>query len=109
MIKITDNEIDSFKTTAGGWTRSTLAQWGVPWPPPKGWRKTILQTGIPYNHLSNQLYSDGSSRNYTFEANIEKLESVKSVLRLSLLQFSVDPYQMENAVELSLEILDDIK
>jgi hypothetical protein len=24
-------------------TKAQLAQWGVPWPPPKGWRKRLLQ------------------------------------------------------------------
>lgn len=28
-------------TPAGGWTARTLAEWGVPWPPPKGWRKQL--------------------------------------------------------------------
>jgi hypothetical protein len=31
-------EIAARATGAGGWTRATLAEWGVPWPPPKGWR-----------------------------------------------------------------------
>lgn len=25
-------------TPAGAWTAFQLAKWGVPWPPPKGWR-----------------------------------------------------------------------
>ncbi|NKS00469.1 hypothetical protein GTA09_21515 [Rhodococcus hoagii] len=35
----TEAEIEAARTPAGGWTRETLAAWGVPWPPPKGWRK----------------------------------------------------------------------
>lgn len=31
------------QTPAGGWTRATLAAWGVPWPPPRGWRKRLTQ------------------------------------------------------------------
>lgn len=34
-------EIEAAKTPNGGWTRATLAQWGVPWPPPKGWKKAL--------------------------------------------------------------------
>jgi hypothetical protein len=30
-------------TPSGGWTRARLASWGVPWPPPKGWRKRLEQ------------------------------------------------------------------
>lgn len=29
------------RSAAGGWTRDTLAGWGVPWPPPKGWRAKL--------------------------------------------------------------------
>lgn len=39
---ITENEIMNARTPAGGWTRETLAQWGVPWPPPKGWRTALV-------------------------------------------------------------------
>lgn len=31
------------KSPRGGWTRKTLAAWGVPWPPPKGWRKALVE------------------------------------------------------------------
>ncbi len=34
-------EIEAKKTANGGWTRARLAEWGVPWPPPKGWKKTL--------------------------------------------------------------------
>lgn len=36
-------EIDAARTAAGGWTRETLAGWGVPWPPPKGWRARLIE------------------------------------------------------------------
>lgn len=36
-------EIEQAKTQAGGWTRAQLATWGVPWPPPKGWKKNLIQ------------------------------------------------------------------
>jgi hypothetical protein len=35
-------EIDAARTPAGAWSRATLASWGVPWPPPKGWRARLL-------------------------------------------------------------------
>lgn len=34
-------EIEAAKTPRGGWTRETLAQWGVDWPPPNGWRERL--------------------------------------------------------------------
>lgn len=45
MRKLTKEEIDAAKTAKGGWTRKTLAAWGVSWPPPKGWKARLLQEG----------------------------------------------------------------
>jgi len=30
--------IDAARTTGGGFTRARLAEWGIPWPPPRGWK-----------------------------------------------------------------------
>lgn len=38
-------EIDAAMTPDGGWTKDQLAKWGVPWPPPKGWRRQLLAKG----------------------------------------------------------------
>jgi len=35
MAEITKEQIEAEKTENGGWTRSTLEKWGVPWPPSK--------------------------------------------------------------------------
>jgi len=40
----TPAEIEAAKTERGGWTREELAKWGVPWPPPKGWRKMLAES-----------------------------------------------------------------
>lgn len=45
-MKISRAEIEAAMTPAGGFTKATLAAWGVPWPPPKGWRKK-LEAGEP--------------------------------------------------------------
>jgi hypothetical protein len=42
-MKITDAEIEAAKSPRGGFTRKTLAAWGVPWPPVKGWRKALIE------------------------------------------------------------------
>ncbi|MBA7712424.1 hypothetical protein ES703_121398 [subsurface metagenome] len=34
-------EMEAAKTPQGGWTKEQLADWGVPWPPPKGWRREL--------------------------------------------------------------------
>lgn len=36
-------EIEARRTPAGGWTKVQLAQWGVPWPPSKGWRQKLVR------------------------------------------------------------------
>jgi hypothetical protein len=41
--KPTEAEIQEARTPCGGWTRETLAKWGVPWPPPRGWKKKLIR------------------------------------------------------------------
>ena len=33
--------IEDEKSPRGGWTKATLAAHGIPWPPPKGWRRRL--------------------------------------------------------------------
>jgi hypothetical protein len=35
------DEVEAARTPAGGWRRDQLAAWGVPWPPPKGWKQRL--------------------------------------------------------------------
>lgn len=44
--RITAKEIEAAKTPKGAWTKHTLAGWGVPWPPPKGWKSALI-AGVP--------------------------------------------------------------
>lgn len=37
-------DLDVLKTSRGGFKRKTLEALGVPWPPPKGWKKMINST-----------------------------------------------------------------
>lgn len=34
-------EVRAAQSPAGGWSKRQLATWGVPWPPPKGWRDEL--------------------------------------------------------------------
>ncbi len=34
-------ELEASRTDKGGWGRKQLAEWGVPWPPPKGWKSRL--------------------------------------------------------------------
>lgn len=42
-MKITKEEIESQMTANGGYTKATLAMWGVPFPPPKGWKRKLIE------------------------------------------------------------------
>jgi len=42
---VTEQEIEDARTPDGGYTRKQLKTWGVPWPPPKGWKDVLLAGG----------------------------------------------------------------
>jgi len=46
---ITEAEILAARTPKGAWTAKQLAEWGVPWPPPGGWKAQIIAHGIPFD------------------------------------------------------------
>lgn len=39
--RVSAAEIETARTERGGWSKATLEAWGVPWPPPKGWRRAL--------------------------------------------------------------------
>lgn len=39
--RVPAEEIEAARTPAGGWTQAQLAEWDVPWPPPKGWKEAL--------------------------------------------------------------------
>lgn len=39
---MTRAEIDAARTPLGGWTKAQLAEWGVSWPPQKGWKAALI-------------------------------------------------------------------
>ncbi len=43
LPRVPREEIESCKTERGGYafTKERLAAWGVPWPPPPGWRQAL--------------------------------------------------------------------
>jgi hypothetical protein len=56
--KITKEEILACQTENGGWTKKTLAQWGVPWPPPKGWKDALIKNGTLFEAPSQSCGTD---------------------------------------------------
>ena len=54
-MKLTEEQIEAGRSAKGGWTRAQLAKWGVPWPPPKGWRWALTHGRDPLQvHRENQ-------------------------------------------------------
>lgn len=41
-MKVSKEEIEAAMTSKGGYTRATLAKWGVPWPPVNGWKERLI-------------------------------------------------------------------
>lgn len=48
-MPITSEDIEACKTPKGGFTRAQLAQWGVTWPPKKGWKQALIEGRDPNN------------------------------------------------------------
>ena len=36
-------QIEKAVTPNGGYTRQQLSQWGIDWPPPKGWKQQLIE------------------------------------------------------------------
>lgn len=60
IIQPTRRNIESRRSPNGGYffDKETLASWGVPWPPPKGWR-TKLEEQADLNTKREMLYIAG--------------------------------------------------
>ncbi len=46
-------KIDDSRTEKGGFTKASLEKLGVPWPPPKGWRKKLIRDSLAEKILSH--------------------------------------------------------
>ena len=57
-MKLTFEEIEAGRSEKGGYSKAQLALWGVPWPPPKGWREALLN-GTP---LAEQEFATGAMK-----------------------------------------------
>src|SRR5215212_7021953 len=62
-LKLTEAEIEAGRSAAGGWNARTLRAWGVPWPPPRGWRWALLNgQPIPTRAARSQQIFNPQSR-----------------------------------------------
>jgi 5-methylcytosine-specific restriction endonuclease McrA len=41
-MRVSREEIERCKTANGGYTRETLAKWGIKWPPSRGWKARLI-------------------------------------------------------------------
>jgi hypothetical protein len=58
-MKVSRDEIEAKRTANGGFTAATLAAWGVPWPPPKGWMKFLITgTADPVDFLETNEWKE---------------------------------------------------
>lgn len=60
MVTITDDFIESGKSTAGGFSKSQLALLGVPWPPVGGWKAEVIGQKITADAASRFLAGRGT-------------------------------------------------
>lgn len=42
LVRVTSADIEAARSPAGGFTKETLAGWGISWPPPKGWKDSLI-------------------------------------------------------------------
>lgn len=83
-------EIEASKTQAGGWTRETLASWGVSWPPPPGWRSALERGVYIHNHLPSP--SKAGVGAYLGAARIKiRGASESEIILLAANLFEIDP------------------
>ncbi len=40
---LSPEEVEAARSPKGGYSRAQLAAWGVPWPPPKGWKDELTE------------------------------------------------------------------
>lgn len=70
---ITEEEILDARTPKGAWTAKQLAAWGVPWPPPHGWKAQIIANGYPYEPETGEIVSTKSGDAPITEAGLARM------------------------------------
>ena len=54
-------EIEAKLTPAGGYLKKDLLAWGVPWPPPKGWKQRLIYDHAKANGLPEPTFTEDNS------------------------------------------------
>lgn len=61
---LTEADVEAGKSPKGGWTRATLESWGVPWPPPAGWKDALTAKSRAAIKEARQIKAPGPSGGY---------------------------------------------
>lgn len=64
--KISLEEINAARGENGGWTKATLARWGIGWPPPKGWKDAL----VAGDEIKNIAPVEKESHPYSIESDV---------------------------------------
>ncbi len=78
---ISPEEIEAGKSPAGGFTRNTLASWGVSWPPRAGWRKRLNADYARQNGLEIPQFKEPLPRSEWLEKQWQWKNSGKPTLK----------------------------
>ena len=88
-----EDDIEAARSPAGGWTKAQLAEWGVPWPPPKGWKRQLIAADPkPPRRFTVRVvgltFVDGGN---AYPNNVQQLREAYNA-RVLVSVFSGDPY-----------------
>jgi len=61
-LRVPAKEIEAAKTPNGGWTKAQLAEWGVEWPPRKGWRARLARHDKPHLEATTCGHGPGATQ-----------------------------------------------
>jgi len=64
---ISRRDLENLKTPKGGYTRKTIESLGIEWPPPKGWKRKLLEADRSIDRCLGcgvWLLLNGDNRNY---------------------------------------------
>jgi very-short-patch-repair endonuclease len=98
----TPADIAAAQTPAGGWTRESLAQWGVPWPPPAGWRKKLTGTSHPLQRPCPTCRAESGQACISKRGHRKSFHRARGVIRKRHKIQPVDHLRTESPIEKAL-------
>lgn len=62
-----------------GWTKPKLASWGVPWPPPRGWRKRLLRKD-PLHQCGRPVVLREDERSELLDEDVDRISEFQRLM-----------------------------